>query len=129
MRRMDFQDLISVVLRAGVLSSIFFVVFGVVLIFVTGKADGYPLSQLSNLQDPVSAQLNSSMLNPANIIHGIAVLDGAYYIALGLWILVFTPITVVVISLFYFLRNSNYRYVIMSVIVLVNLMVAMLVIR
>lgn len=129
MRRIEFEDAVSLVLRIGVLTSIFFVIVGVVLIFVTGRADGFTLSKLSDLTSLSSSQLNSSMLHPSAIFSGMLDLDGAYFIALGLWILVFTPISVVVISLFEFLRLNNYRYVIMSLIVLVNLMIAMFVIR
>lgn len=129
MKPLDFEDTVSIVLRIGVLSSIIFVLAGVALIFITGKADGFTLSELSNLTSPSSTQLNSSMLHPSAIFNGVMNLDGAYFIALGLWVLVFTPISVVVISLVEFLRLHNYRYVLMSLIVLVNLMVAMFIIR
>lgn len=126
----DFQNIVSMVLRGGVLTSIAFVVTGVIIVFVTGHADGYTLAQMSNLTTrQTSEQLNSAILPPSGIPHGLVTLDGAYYIALGLWILVFTPISVVVISLFEFLAVRNMRYVLMSFIVLVNLFVAMVLIR
>ncbi len=130
MNNPDFQIVVSRVLRIGVLTSMAFVVAGVFLIFIRGGADGYTLAQLSNLgSSQVSAQLDSSMLPPSGIFSGIASLNGAYFIALGLWILVFTPISVVVISALEFFSIRNMRYVIMSLIVLVNLFVAMFLIR
>lgn len=129
MRKIGIQEAISLALRVGVSASMAFVVAGVLLIFVTGKADGYSLSELSNLTAPYTSQLNSSVLDPSGILHGLSILDGAYYITLGLWILVFTPVTVLVISVLEFINGKNYRYVIMSVIVLTNMLVAMLLIR
>lgn len=51
-----------------------------------------------------------------------------YFISLGLWVLIFTPITVVVIATVYFAREKNYLYVGMSVVVLFNIFVAMLIV-
>lgn len=129
MKKIGIQEAISLVLKIGVLTSMSFVVIGVLLIFITGRADGYSLSELSNLTAPYTSQLNSSTLDPSGILHGLSVLDGAYYITLGLWILVFTPISVLVISILEFVRDQNYKYVIISLIVLINMFFAMLFIR
>ena len=125
----SFQDILSVVMRTGVLTSVAFMIVGVALIFITGKADGYTLSEISNLKAVTSTQLNSSMLLPADFLQGLIAFDGAYYIALGLWILIFTPVTVVVISILEYADVKNYRYILISIIVLINLFVAILVVR
>lgn len=125
----SFQDILSVVMRTGVLTSVAFMLVGVALIFITGKADGYTLSEISNLKAVTSTQLNSSMLLPADFLQGLIAFDGAYYIALGLWILIFTPVTVVVISILEYADVKNYRYILISIIVLINLFVAILVVR
>ena len=53
---------------------------------------------------------------------------GVYFVSLGLWILILTPISVVFIAVLDFIKEKNRLYVIMSLIVLFNLFVAMIVI-
>ncbi|MEM0157632.1 MAG: DUF1634 domain-containing protein, partial [Thermoplasmataceae archaeon] len=59
---------------------------------------------------------------------GLAHLDGFYFITVGLWVLIFTPISVVVLSIVTFIAEENRLYLIMAIIVLFNLFFAMLVI-
>ncbi len=125
----SYNDIVSKVLRGGVVASLVSIVVGIILIFIYGRADGFTISTLANVREPFAQQLRSSLLLPSNFLSGMIHLDGAYFIAVGLWILVFTPITVVVISLFEFAERKNIRYVVMSIIVLINLFVAMFVIR
>lgn len=95
--------------------------------FVKGSADGYSLSSLANYEN-YNATLNSSLIPLSNIPAGLMSLDSAYYIALGLWMLIFTPITVIVIAVIFFAREKNLLYVVMSLIVLTNIFVAMLIV-
>lgn len=95
--------------------------------FVKGTADNYTLSQLASYEN-YGATLDSSMVPLSQIPAGLLSLDAIYFISLGLWILIFTPVTVVVIATIFFAREKNYLYVTMSVIVLINIFVAMLVV-
>lgn len=127
MAQLDRDYITSRVLRIGVNTSIAIIVIGIVLMFVKGSADNYSLSQLASYTS-YSATLNSSMVPLSRIPAGLISLDAVYYIALGLWVLLFTPITVVVIATVFFARERNYLYVAMSVIVLINIFVAMLIV-
>lgn len=95
--------------------------------FVKGSADGYTLSRLADYSN-TSATLNSALVPLTNIPAGLVSLDAIYYISLGLWVLLFTPITVVVIAAIFFAREKNYLYVAMSLIVLFNIFFAMLIV-
>lgn len=123
-----FTDVIAFVLRAGIFASFAAIIAGMVLIFVKGQADGYPIILLSNTEE-ITGQLTSQLLPPSGIFHGLVTLDGAYYVALGIWILVFTPVAVLLVSLYHFLRSRNGTYSIITVIVIVNLFIAMFIIR
>ncbi|MCL4334883.1 MAG: DUF1634 domain-containing protein [Candidatus Thermoplasmatota archaeon] len=128
MTQWTFENVVSRILKVGVILTISLILIGSAFIFIHDGANGYPLSKICDISGNTSDQLNSSSLAPSNIISGIAHLDGAYFITLGLWILVFTPISVVAVSLAEFIRKRNGRYIIMSSIVLFNLFFAMLVI-
>lgn len=126
----EFHSILGSILKIGVFVSIGIVVVGTIIIMATGRADGYTLTQLSNISTTdTSQQLNSAMLPPSGILHGLFDLDGAYYIVLGLWVLVFTPITVLVVSIFQFIFIKNTKYAVISIIVLINLFIAMVIIR
>ena len=117
----------SYTLRIGVLTSVTFILVGVVLLFVRGGIPGYSLSQVANFNN---SSLNSRliMLTFSAIGKGLVELNGFYFIALGLWILIFTPISVVVISILIFLDEKNRLYMALAIIVLFNLFFAILVI-
>lgn len=124
MRDFDRDLVISYFLRTGVLVSIFLIFFGIILLFLKGGSEGYSLSEIASYH----SVLNSSLIPLARIPSGIRSLDGLYFIALGLWVLIFTPITVVVISLISFVIRSNWLYVVLSGVVLFNLFFSMLII-
>lgn len=117
----------SRILRIGVNTSIAVILVGIVLMFVKGSADNYTLSQLASFEN-YNATLNSSLVPLSRIPAGLVSLDAIYFISLGLWILIFTPITVVVIATVFFAREKNYLYVAMSIVVLINIFIAMLVV-
>lgn len=72
--------------------------------------------------------MNSKFIYLGLIPKGLLDLDGIFFIATGLWVLVFTPITSVVIALVSFYLTRNKLYIALSIIVLFNLFFAMLVI-
>ncbi len=126
-RDVNIDRIASYTLRSGVLLSVSFIIAGIVLIFVKGEAAGYNISQVSNFHDMA---INSKIisLSFAGIAAGLSHLDGFYFITVGLWVLIFTPISVVVLSIVTFIAEENRLYLIMAIIVLFNLFFAMLVI-
>lgn len=120
----DLDIVTSYILRAGVLTSLFFILFGVILLFVRNGGMGYSLNYLAHY----TQTLGSDKIPLSQIPQGIASLDGIYYITVGLWVLIFTPVTVVFTAILDFLREKNRLYVIMSIIVLFNIFFAIFVI-
>lgn len=123
-KQLDLDLITSYVLRIGVLTSLFFIVAGVLLLFFRNGGFGYSLSYLANYSNTIG----SDKIPLDQIPNGIISLDGIYYITLGLWVLIFTPITVVFSAIIEFSMAKNRLYVIMSIIVLFNIFFAMLVI-
>lgn len=123
-KELDLDLITSYTLRTGVVLSLFFIVTGVLLLFVRNGGMGYSLSTLSNFH----GSFNSEFIPLGGIPAGLASLDGIYYIATGLWVLIFTPISVVFIAIIDFLKEKNKLYVVLSIVVLFNLFFAMLVI-
>lgn len=123
-KQIDLDLITSYVLRIGVLSSLAFMVTGVVLLFVRNGGSGYTLAYLAHFTQTVG----SDKIPLSQIPQGLVSLDGIYYITLGLWILIFTPISVVISAIVEFFMAKNRLYLVMSIIVLFNLFFAMLVI-
>jgi uncharacterized membrane protein len=126
-RDVNIDKIASYTLRSGVLLSVSFIIVGIILIFVKGEASGYNISQVSDFHNMT---INSKIisLSFSGIGAGLAHLDGFYFITVGLWVLIFTPISVVVLSIVTFVAEENRLYLIMAIIVLFNLFFAMLVI-
>ncbi len=123
-KEIDLDLITSYVLRTGVVVSLFFILFGTILLFVRNGGMNHTLSYLSNF----SNSFDSHSIPLGGIPAGLAALDGIYYITTGLWVLIFTPISVVFIAIIDFLKDKNKLYVAMSIVVLFNLFFAMLVI-
>ncbi len=123
-KEIDLDLITSYTLRTGVIISLFFILAGTVLLFVRNGGMNHTLSYLSDFNN----SFNSHFIPLGGIPAGLASLDGIYYITTGLWVLIFTPISVVFISIIDFLKDKNRLYVLMSIIVLFNLFFAMLVI-
>ncbi len=126
-REINIDRIASYTLRTGVLTSVTFIILGVILMFIKGEASGYSISQISNFQDmTINSKLIS--LSLSGLASGLVHLDGFYFITVGLWVLIFTPISVVVISIITFIAEENPLYLVMAIVVLFNLFFAMLVI-
>ena len=126
-REINIDRIASYTLRTGVLTSVTFIILGVILMFIKGEASGYSISQISNFHDmTINSKLIS--LSLSGLASGLAHLDGFYFITVGLWVLIFTPISVVVISIITFIAEENPLYLVMAIVVLFNLFFAMLVI-
>ena len=128
MKNHDDEVIISYFLKAGVIISVSFLVTGVIIIFLKNGGDGVTLSQLSSYNYAYNHHIDSARISLSNIPDGLTAMDGLYFITVGLWVLIFTPITVVFIGWVSFLEDKNYLYVAMASIVLFNLFFAMLVI-
>ncbi len=126
MKSFDQEGVTSLILKSGVVVSLFLILFGTILIFTVRHADHLTLSQIADIYS--TTIINSSQIGLGDLLSGSLSLDGIYLISLGLWVLIFTPISVVFVGLIDFELQKNYRYVIMSLIVLFNLFFAMLVI-
>ncbi|MDE1860783.1 MAG: DUF1634 domain-containing protein [Candidatus Micrarchaeota archaeon] len=112
---MELEKAIGITLRLGVALSIILIFIGIFLTFVSGN--------LENLSES-----NSSASSLAQIVFGLFQLDGISFIFMGLIVLIATPITRVLLSIFGFLFERNWIYVAITLIVFINLMVAIFVI-
>ncbi|MCL4453992.1 DUF1634 domain-containing protein [Ferroplasma sp.] len=128
MRNHDDEVIISYFLRAGVLISVSFIIVGVIILFAKNGGDGFTLSQMSSYNYALAHGIDSRSVSLNKILSGLSAIDGLYFITVGLWVLIFTPITVVFIGWISFLDDKNYLYVGMASIVLFNLFFAMLVV-
>jgi uncharacterized membrane protein len=128
MRNHDDEVIISYFLRAGVLISVSFIIVGVIILFAKNGGDGFTLSQMSSYNYALAHGIDSKSVSLNKILSGLSTIDGLYFITVGLWVLIFTPITVVFIGWISFLDDKNYLYVGMATIVLFNLFFAMLVV-
>ncbi len=102
---------ISKILRIGVIVSAVVIVFGLILLFVTGNS-GYPGSSF-----PTSL---------VEIFTGLAVFKPYAVILTGLLILIITPVFRVGVSIFTFMKEKDYMYVIITTIVFIILIVSFL---
>jgi uncharacterized membrane protein len=128
MKNHDDEIVISYFLKAGVMISVSFLIVGVIILFAKNGGDGYTLAQMSNYNYALAHGIDSKSVSLNNIWSGLSAIDGLYFITVGLWVLIFTPITVVFIGWLSFFEDKNYLYVGMASIVLFNLFFAMLVI-
>ncbi len=118
---MDFDDLISLVLRAGVTLSAILIFTGMLLLFV-GRG-GIDIQQLA-----YGTSLNSSGLGAAQIMQSVASLDWLGFIMLGIVALIATPVARVVLSVMSFIGRRNWTYVAITAIVLLDLLFAIFVV-
>ena len=119
-----FDTIISWALKIGVIVSLCLIVAGTMIVFIHNGSNGFSLNTLSNMDS--NTAVNSSEIHLLDIASGVASLSGMYIIALGLWVLIFTPISVVAISFVNFTYGKNRLYMFMSAIVLFNLFLAMI---
>ena len=121
---MDMDRLISNVLRIGVVLSLILIIIGTLLLFVNNGSSGFPLSEIIN----VNSKINSSQFSLSDIINGIASFQGINFILLGMIVLVITPIARVVCSIFAFLYERNWLYVLITIIVFIDIMFAIFIV-
>lgn len=106
----DVQLILGTLLRVGVLLSTAIVLIGGIIFLAT-----HPNQKVSFKNfNPALTQFSSI----AAIIKGIKTLDGLAIIQFGVLLLIFTPIARVVFSIFSFLMEKDYMYVVIGIIVL-----------
>jgi uncharacterized membrane protein len=112
---MDMNDVIGYALRIGVLISISLIIIGFILLSAT--------SQFSELMSP-NSRFNTSVVKPEEVFRGIRKGNGVDFILLGLMVLIATPVVRVVLGIIQFAMQRNIIYVIITLIVLFNLLLA-----
>lgn len=121
---MDMNDLVSYVLRIGIVASILLIAVGLVFLFATGGSNGFTLNQIASSNTIV----NSSRFSTPAIINGLPRYQGLDFILLGIIVLVATPVMRVFLSILAFLREKNWIYAAITLIVFADLMVAIFVV-
>ena len=75
-------SVVSAILKYAIILSIACIVIGTGLMFINGNANGIPISQLANYENPKSPSYNSSSFSPVLIPQSIAHFD-AVFIGVG----------------------------------------------
>ncbi|MGC9071220.1 MAG: DUF1634 domain-containing protein [Acidilobus sp.] len=124
-RRVEFEDIIGWSLRIGVLVSAVFIILGIALMFVHHGAGAFRLGELISSRSPV----NTSIL-PVSYISWSSVsgLNGLAFVLVGLVVLMATPVLRVAIGIAQFAHERNWLYTIITIVVFMNLMLAIFVI-
>jgi uncharacterized membrane protein len=121
---MDMNDAIAYVLRAGVILSLILIIIGALLLFANNGSSGFSMNEITN----VNTKINSSIFSLQDLESGILAYQGLDFILLGMVVLIATPATRVLSSVFAFIYEKNWIYVVITLIVFINLMVAVLVV-
>lgn len=116
--RRDIEDLISKILRWGVTISAAVIALGVLSWLTTGKTGNGPLIFPPGSLIP---QLQKGPLGPYEVAQGLWPPRPYYFIALGLALLILTPIVRVATSLALFLRDRDRAYIAVTALVLLVL--------
>ncbi len=121
------EEIIGWILRIGVTASALLVVAGVILLFVE-HSTGYPgsLDDLSTLLHYGHTRTTLFPTSPGDVFSGLAQLKPFALIALGLVLLIATPVLRVAASVVIFLLERDYAYVFITLLVLVILLVSFL---
>jgi uncharacterized membrane protein len=121
------EEIIGWILRVGVIASATCIALGVVLLFFT-QATGYnqPLSDLTPLVQYHSGAGGRFPTSPGDVIAGLVHLKPYALIALGLLLLILTPVIRVAASIVIFLLEHDYAYVLITAVVLLILVVSFL---
>lgn len=119
---MELEKAIGITLRVGVSLSVIFILAGAFLLFF--NSGSFSLAQTAG----TATTANSSSFSFAQIVSGLFEFDGISFILMGLIILIATPVTRVLMSIFGFIFERNWLYVAITLIVFINLMVAIFVI-
>jgi len=113
----DVQRILGTVLRVGVLLSTVIVLIGGILYLSGCAAQPVAFGHF----DPEATPFTSLPLLWAGLQHA----DGLAIIQLGVLLLIFTPIARIILSVFSFLLEKDYMYVLIGLLVLAIIMVSL----
>lgn len=117
------NDILSRVLRYGVVASAAILVFGTTLLLVSyGSVDASAFLTYLPQQIPH----NSFTVNPSALLQGVAALNPFAVIELGVLVLLATPVSRVLFSIFLFAAERDATYVKITIVVLLLLLFSML---
>jgi uncharacterized membrane protein len=118
LKNTDMQWVIGFVLRAGVLTSLCIVIFGGVI---------YLIHEGSRVEHYDIFKGGKNSINSANsYLHNVFILNGRTIIQTGLILLIATPIIRVVFSAIVFLKEKDYLYTGITLLVLAIIFTSML---
>jgi len=113
----DVQLILGTLLRVGVITSMAVVFLGGVIYLMSSHAD---------LVDYRAFDAGKSgMSSIVAIYQGVLHMDGAAIIQFGTLLLIFTPVARVVFSIFSFLIERDYLYVVIGLLVLVVILISL----
>lgn len=124
MVKWDMDYVIGLTLRIGVIVSIALVLIGVALLVVEGKGLGYSDYSIMSIRSNV----NTTVIPPIMALRGLSQADGLSFIILGLMVLIATPVLRVALGIASFAMEKDWLYVAITIVVFINLMLAIFVI-
>ncbi|WP_291767796.1 DUF1634 domain-containing protein [Caldivirga sp. UBA161] len=124
MAKWDMDYVIGLALRIGVIISVALVLIGVALLVIEGEGLGYSDYQIMS----VRSHVNTTLLPPSVALTGLGHADGLSFIILGLMVLIATPVLRVALGIASFAMEKDWIYVVITIIVFINLMLAIFVI-
>ena len=110
----EFSTVIGLVLRYGVVLSFAIISIGSALLFLEGQTGYYPLGTAEQLFE----RHNRFLIGLIPLLQGVVAAKPYAIIDLGLLVLLATPIARVFISIFLFLEERRYAFVLITVTVL-----------
>ncbi len=113
-RDSEFNTVIGLVLRYGVMISFAIITVGSVLLFAEGQTGYYALGTAEQLFD----RHNRFLIGIVPLVQGVISAKPYAIIDFGLLVLLATPIARVFISIFLFLEERRYVFVLITLIVL-----------
>jgi uncharacterized membrane protein len=113
----DVQLILGTLLRVGVIASMTVVFAGGLIYLLSNHADAVDYHKFDAGK--------SGMSSMAAVYLGVIHMDGAAIIQFGTLLLIFTPVARVVFSIFSFLIERDYLYVLIGLFVLVVIMISL----
>ncbi|MGC9136502.1 DUF1634 domain-containing protein [Caldivirga sp.] len=123
MVKWDMDYIIGLTLRIGVIISVVLILMGVVLLVIEGKGLGFSDIQIMS----VRSHVNTAVIPPLTALSGLTHADGLSFIVLGLMVLIATPVLRVALGIASFAMERDWLYVVITVVVFINLMLAIFV--
>ncbi|ADY01647.1 hypothetical protein VMUT_1442 [Vulcanisaeta moutnovskia 768-28] len=123
MPRWDMDYIIGLTLRYGVIISIALILIGIALFQVKGEALGCNEQLIMNSRSPI----NTTVIPPMYALSRLPNLDALSFIILGLMVLIVTPVLRVALGIASFAMERDWLYVFITVVVFINLMLAIFV--